>query len=76
MDDGGCNVLCAYFTADEKLDVKAIKERLKERIPYYMVPTGLIQLNSFPRNLNGKIDRKSIEPPKEINDHKLLEQLY
>ena len=41
-----------------------------------MVPTGLIQLNSFPRNLNGKIDRQSIEPPKEINDHKLLEQLY
>ncbi len=76
MDDGGCNVLCAYFTADEKLDVKAIKEHLKERIPYYMVPTGLIQLNSFPRNLNGKIDRQSIEPPKEINDHKLLEQLY
>lgn len=76
MDNGGCNVLCAYFTADEKLDVKAIKERLKERIPYYMVPTCLIQLDSFPRNLNGKIDRKSIEAPKELNDHKLLERLY
>ncbi|MCI8660733.1 MAG: amino acid adenylation domain-containing protein [Lachnospiraceae bacterium] len=76
MDEGGCNVLCAYFTADEKLDVKAIKERLRERIPYYMVPSCLIQLDSFPRNLNGKIDRKAIEAPKELNDHKLLEKLY
>lgn len=76
MDDGGCNVLCAYFTADEKLNVKQIKERLKERIPYYMVPTCLIQLDSFPRNLNGKIDRKSIKAPRELNDHKLLEKLY
>lgn len=76
MDDGGCNILCAYFTAEEKLDVKAIKDKMKEKIPYYMVPTCLIQLDDFPRNFNSKIDRKAIEPPKELNDHKLLEKLY
>lgn len=75
-DQGGCNILCAYFTAAEKLDPKKIKERLKAKIPYYMMPTCLIQLDEFPRNLNAKIDRKAIEAPKELNDHKLLEKLY
>ena len=76
MDKGGCNILCGYFTADKKLDVKAIKERMKEKIPYYMVPTCLIQLDAFPLNINSKIDRKAIMPPKELNNHKLLEKLY
>ena len=75
-DQGGCNILCGYFTADKKLDVKAIKERMKEKIPYYMVPTCLIQLDAFPLNINSKIDRKAIMPPKELNNHKLLEKLY
>lgn len=75
-DNGGCNILCAYFTSDEKLDPKEIKTRLSEKIPYYMMPTCLIQLDEFPRNLNNKIDRKKIEAPKELNDHKLLEKLY
>lgn len=75
-DKGGCNILCAYFTADEKLDVKEIKARLKEKIPCYMIPTCLIQLEEFPRNLNSKIDRKAIKPPKELDDHRLLEKLY
>lgn len=76
MDQGGCNILCGYFTADEQLDVKAIKEQMKKKIPYYMVPTCLIQLSSFPLNVNSKIDRNAIAPPKELNDHKLLEKLY
>lgn len=76
MDDGGCNILCGYFTADHRVDVKDLKKKLADRIPYYMIPTCLIQLEAFPRNMNSKVDRKAILPPAELNDHKLLEELY
>lgn len=75
-DAGGVNILCGYFTSDVDIDVKDLKAKLKEILPYYMVPACFIRLNEFPRNFNNKIDRKSIKPPKEINDHKLLEKLY
>ena len=75
-DEGGTNILCGYFTSDVDIDVKDLKEKLRETLPYYMVPTCFIRLSEFPRNFNNKIDRKAIQPPKELNDHKLLEQLY
>ncbi len=75
-DDGGCNILCGYFAADEKIDVKELKSRLKNIIPYYMVPTALFQVERFPRNANNKIDRQALKAPAELNDHKRLEELY
>jgi acyl-coenzyme A synthetase/AMP-(fatty) acid ligase len=75
-DSRGHNILCGYFLADERKDPKKIKEFLRENLPYYMVPTCLIQLKDFPRNLNNKVNRAAILPPKEIDDYKLLESLY
>ncbi|MDO4554849.1 MAG: amino acid adenylation domain-containing protein [Lachnospiraceae bacterium] len=75
-DQGGCNILCGYFVAEGEVDVKEVKEKLKEIIPYYMVPTCLIRVDQFPRNRNNKIDRNAIQPPKELNDHKMLKKLY
>ncbi len=75
-DQGGTNILCGYFEADEEVDVKAFKEVLKESLPYYMIPTALFQMENLPRTLSNKINRKALKPPKELNDHKLLEALY
>lgn len=76
QDSGGTNILCAFCTSGEKLDPKEMKKELKAYLPGYMVPTAIIQIPSFPRLPNGKADRKSLEPPKEIDDHKLLAKLY
>lgn len=75
-DNGGCNILCAYFVAEEQIDVKELKRKLKQIIPYYMVPTAMFQLERFVRNANNKIDRQALKAPKELNDYKLLETLY
>lgn len=75
-DNGGCNILCAYFVAEEQIDVKELKRKLKQIIPYYMVPTAMFQLERFVRNVNNKIDRQALKAPKELNDYKLLETLY
>lgn len=76
QDSGGTNILCAYCTSDEKLDPKEMKEKLRGFLPGYMIPTAIIQIPSFPRLPNGKADRKALEAPKEIDDHKLLAKLY
>lgn len=75
-DSGGCNILCGYFVSDEAIDTKGLKKELKKILPYYMIPTCFIQLDEFPRNRNNKIDRGAIRAPKELDDHKLLEELY
>lgn len=66
QDKGGCNILCGYFVSDNDIDVKELKEKLKAVIPYYMIPTCFIQLDEFPRNVNNKLDRNAILPPKEL----------
>ncbi len=75
-DSGGTNILCGYFEADTTLDVKAIKAFLKEKMPYYMVPTALFQLERLPRTPNGKIARRAIAAPAELDDHRLLKERY
>ena len=76
VDKGGCNILCAYVTSKEKVDPKKAKNALRSIIPYYMIPSCILQLDSMPHNFNGKVDRKALVPPAELNDHKKLEELY
>ncbi|WP_431167765.1 condensation domain-containing protein, partial [Tenacibaculum halocynthiae] len=47
----------------ETIEEQDIIGSLTERLPDYMIPTGYIQLESFPLNANGKIDRKSLPVP-------------
>ena len=75
-DKGGSNILCAFILADEKLDPKKIKEKLRDYLPGYMIPTAILQLEEMPHNPNGKADRLALQPPPELDDHKLLEKLY
>lgn len=64
-DAGDMNQLCAYLTADRTPDLPAIRDYLKEHIPFYMVPHHFIVLESFPLNSNGKINRKALPRPDE-----------
>ena len=60
--------LCAYFTADDKIDINLLKEFLKDKLTYYMIPTVLMQIDEMPHTPNGKIDIKKLpEPNLELN---------
>jgi D-alanine--poly(phosphoribitol) ligase subunit 1 len=41
-------------------DVRALTERLKSRLPSYMIPTKTIAIEAMPLNVNGKIDRPAL----------------
>ncbi len=72
-DDRGNKNLCAYVVAEEPLDFKEVKEFLMKALPNYMVPASFMQLDKFPCNANGKVDRKSLPEP-VINKTELTAQ--
>lgn len=56
----GENELYAYLISHNKLNVSEIRFRLGRFLPAYMIPSHFIQLDSFPLNSNGKIDKKNL----------------
>ncbi|MCQ2788823.1 MAG: amino acid adenylation domain-containing protein [bacterium] len=50
------DAICAYFTANDKINPQLIKAELKKSIADYMVPIAYLQMSKFPLNENGKID--------------------
>lgn len=52
--------LVAHVVARADLDVAALKRRLAEHLPDYMVPEHIHFHESLPLNQNGKVDRKAL----------------
>ena len=43
-----------------QLATEEILNHVKSKLPYYMVPSQILNLDEFPLNSSGKIDRKKI----------------
>lgn len=52
--------LAAFIIAKEEIAIEALKDHLKKRLPIYMIPHIVIQLEAFPHTNNGKLDRKKL----------------
>lgn len=44
-----------------KIEEKELENKLKDKIPEYMIPKVIIKITEFPYNVNGKIDRKELK---------------
>jgi acyl-coenzyme A synthetase/AMP-(fatty) acid ligase len=63
-DSPGDRRIVGYFVGDEsRVDQTSLRERLREKLPDYMVPSHLIQMDALPLTPNGKIDRTSLPAP-------------
>ncbi|GKP96912.1 enterobactin synthase subunit F [Klebsiella quasipneumoniae] len=62
---GDARQLVGYLVSDSglPLDTAALKARLAEQLPPYMVPVVLMQLADLPLSANGKLDRKALPLP-------------
>jgi amino acid adenylation domain-containing protein len=56
--------ICAYVEGSGA-DIAALRERLREKLPHYMVPQHVIALDRLPLTANGKIDRARLPAPNE-----------
>ena len=66
----GVNAGCCVYDEEKKKihlvyqgesDVATVVEKLKEKLPRYMIPSSVKQLDTMPLTLNGKIDRVKIK---------------
>ena len=55
--------LCAYYVLNSDIDEIFLRNTLKEKLPYYMVPTYFMKLASMPYSINRKIDRRALPVP-------------
>ena len=62
----GQDNLCAYFTADENIDIEKLRDELKKHLTHYMVPTAYLQMNEMPMTANGKTDIKMLPEPVSV----------
>lgn len=69
MQDGIVLSCCIYDKEKEKIalfyegdiEVKDIVERLKARLPRYMIPNRVFKLDRMPLTANGKLDRNALK---------------
>ena len=65
--NNGSQYLVAYYTTENsensELSEQSIRSQLEKMLPSYMVPSFFVQMETFPLNVNGKIDRKSLKAP-------------
>ena len=55
--------LCAYLTADDKIDINLLRRYLKNKLTKYMIPTVFMQIDEMPQTPNGKTDIKRLPDP-------------
>ncbi|MBK2239032.1 non-ribosomal peptide synthetase, partial [Francisella philomiragia] len=62
--------LVGYYVADEdnSLTQESILTQLSRVLPEYMVPSILVELESMPLTVNGKLDRKALPDPEFVNE--------
>ena len=66
-DKQGNRRVVAYVVADGGFSKEMLNSYLKEKLPDYMLPAVVIQLESVPLTANGKVDKRSL-PDADVHD--------
>jgi acyl carrier protein len=65
----GVEILSAYVTLTDKQQefvVENLQRYVKDRLPYYMLPSTVTILSAMPLTPNKKIDRHALPPPEAV----------
>ena len=79
LGEGNARKLVAYLVAREasaatRESLAALRRRLHNALPVYMIPSAFVPLERLPLTQNGKLDRAALPPPGQI-DHGVREDL-
>lgn len=55
--------ICAFYTAAQNLQPSELRNALKAKLPEYMMPSRIQQLEQFPLNSSGKISIRKLPTP-------------
>lgn len=59
-DDDGKSELNGYVVSDMEINESDIKDKLKEQLPGYMIPSNIMRIESMPVTKNGKVDKRAL----------------
>ncbi|MET3917492.1 amino acid adenylation domain-containing protein [Variovorax sp. OAS795] len=59
--------------ADQTIDAAALRKRLGQVLPDYMVPRLVVTLAALPLNANGKVDRRALPEPEGLDSERAYE---
>lgn len=60
----GAKQLVAYIVpADDKIDPDQLRQYLSRKLPDYMIPSAMVQMDKLPITPNGKLDRQALPKP-------------
>jgi len=57
------NIIIGYFVSNHPVDLTTVKESLSLKLPDYMIPDQLIQVDQLPLTANGKLDKGKLPIP-------------
>ncbi|CDH97210.1 non-ribosomal peptide synthetase [Bacillus velezensis] len=63
LEVGGDKSICAYLiptNQEQQLDMSEIKNDLRDKLPEYMLPGFMMQIDALPLTSNGKLDAKAL----------------
>jgi acyl carrier protein len=58
--------LAAYVVPHGEVSWRELREHLRARLPEYMVPAAVVLLNEMPLTSSGKLDRRALPAPEEV----------
>jgi len=61
--------LCAYIVSQEEIVINDLQKYLTTKLPNYMVPTYIMQIEKIPLTFNHKVDRKALPLPNVEERH-------
>ena len=59
-DAGGEKAIYAYYTSDIEVSVSEVRDTIREKLPEYMIPSYMMQIESIPVTRNGKLDKRTL----------------
>jgi len=62
-DSGQLQLVAYVVAASGAASPAALRRRLQEQVPRYMVPAHFVAMDSLPRSANGKLDRTALPAP-------------
>jgi len=68
----GEKYICAYIVSESEININEIKEEIRKELPYYMVPTYIMDIEKMPITKNGKLDRRALPNIEIKNERKYV----
>lgn len=59
-ENGPAKRLVAFVTLKESVEEEVIRKFVGESVPSYMVPSVMVEIDTFPLGVTGKVDRKAL----------------